>query len=45
MAPEIVKKLKYQPAPTDIWAVGVLIYVLMTGTFPFRGNNTYKFLF
>lgn len=38
MAPEIVKKLKYTPAPTDIWAFGVLVYILMTGTFPFKGN-------
>lgn len=38
MAPEIVSKIEYCGPPADIWAMGVLIYVLLTGTFPFKGT-------
>jgi MAP/microtubule affinity-regulating kinase len=38
MAPEIVNKLKYS-FPADIWALGILLYKLVTGTFPFRGAD------
>ena len=36
MAPEILMKKEYYGPPTDIWAAGVLLFVLVTGTFPFR---------
>jgi serine/threonine protein kinase len=39
MAPEIVSKIEYAGAPADIWALGVLLYALLTGKFPFRGEN------
>lgn len=38
MAPEIVKKIEYRGPPVDIWATGVLFYVLLSGKFPFRGK-------
>lgn len=37
MCPEIVRKEDYEGKPVDIWALGVLLYVMLTGTFPFRG--------
>ncbi len=37
MAPEITRKMDYEGKPVDIWALGVLLYVMLTGTFPFRG--------
>jgi serine/threonine protein kinase len=37
MAPEIVQKKEYEGKPVDMWALGVLLFVLLTGTFPFRG--------
>lgn len=40
MAPEIVKKVEYRGPPVDIWATGVLFYVLLSGKFPFRGKIT-----
>lgn len=39
MAPEIVMKLEYAGPPADIWASGVLLYALMNGKFPFRGDT------
>jgi MAP/microtubule affinity-regulating kinase len=37
MSPEIVRKNEYDGKPVDVWALGVLLFVLLTGTFPFRG--------
>jgi serine/threonine protein kinase len=39
MAPEITRKSDYEGMPVDIWALGVLLYVMLTGTFPFRGTS------
>lgn len=37
MAPEIVQKLEYCGPPADIWALGVLLFTILTGSFPYRG--------
>jgi MAP/microtubule affinity-regulating kinase len=42
MAPEIVKKLEYEGIPVDVWAAGVLLYLLVTGIFPFGSNKEEK---
>lgn len=39
MAPEIVARKEYSGFCADIWAVGVLLYALLCGSFPFRGQN------
>ena len=39
MAPEIVSGKEYCGPPTDIWAAGVLLFVMITGTFPFKAGN------
>jgi serine/threonine protein kinase len=39
MAPEIVSKIEYSGPPADIWAMGVLLYALLCGKFPFKGAN------
>jgi MAP/microtubule affinity-regulating kinase len=39
MAPEIVKKEEYSGPPSDIWAMGVLLYALLCGRFPFKGQS------
>ena len=37
MAPEIVQKLEYAGPPADIWALGVLMFTILSGCFPYRG--------
>lgn len=50
MAPEIVNKVEYRGPPADCWALGILLYVLLCGQFPFKGtllnqlNSNYLFL-
>ncbi|CAG9326659.1 unnamed protein product [Blepharisma stoltei] len=39
MAPEIIARRGYQAASADIWALGVLLYVLLCGNYPFRGKT------
>ncbi|CAD8095218.1 unnamed protein product [Paramecium sonneborni] len=38
MAPELVKKSTYDES-VDVWACGVILYKILTGVFPFRGNS------
>lgn len=37
MAPEIVEKKEYSGPPADMWALGVLLYALLCGAFPYKG--------
>ena len=37
MAPEIVNKEKYMGPPTDIWSLGILLFTILAGYFPFKG--------
>ena len=39
MAPEIVTSREHKGSHTDVWALGVLLYVLLSGTFPFKGAS------
>lgn len=39
MAPEIVMSREYSGFAIDVWALGVALYVMMTGQFPFAGNT------
>ena len=39
MAPEIVSRKEYSGPPADVWALGVLFYVLLSGCFPFKGTT------
>jgi len=45
LAPEIVKQEKYKGFPTDVWALGILMYELLYGDPPFISktfNETYN---
>lgn len=37
MAPEIVARKEYSGPPVDVWAIGILIFVLLCGHYPFKG--------
>lgn len=39
MPPEIVNKKKYSGFCADMWSLGILVYVLLNGSFPFKGAN------
>ena len=42
MAPEIIRKQEFLGPPVDIWAAGIVLYLLVTGTFPFKSHNEKK---
>ena len=39
MSPEIVAKRDYSGPRADIWACGVILFVLLTGTVPFKAQT------
>ena len=39
MSPEIILKREYLGAPSDTWALGVLLFVITCGYFPFKGRQ------
>ncbi|CAI2361148.1 unnamed protein product [Moneuplotes crassus] len=39
MAPEIISKKPYHGGPIDMWALGVILYTLLIGKFPFIGKS------
>ncbi|CAD7947671.1 unnamed protein product [Amoebophrya sp. A120] len=39
MAPEIIQRREYGGYCVDIWALGILLYAMLFGQFPFRGQS------
>ena len=39
MSPELVQKKEYNGFAADIWALGVVLFVMMVGQFPFKAKN------
>lgn len=39
MAPEITLKCPYFGEPADMWALGIILYLMLVGKFPFRATS------
>jgi MAP/microtubule affinity-regulating kinase len=39
MSPEIVARKEYFGPPADVWALGVLLFVMLSGSYPFKGKD------
>lgn len=39
MAPEIVSKKDHIPFYTDLWSLGIFLFVILQGNYPFRARN------
>ena len=42
MAPELVRKHEYDGKQVDMWALGVMLYAMLNGVFPFRGQSEHE---
>ena len=43
MAPEIVSKQDYNGRCVDTWALGILLFAMLCGKFPFKGKKFFLF--
>jgi len=39
MSPELASRKEYCGYSSDIWAIGIISYILLTGNQPFKGAN------
>ncbi|XP_023225060.1 testis-specific serine/threonine-protein kinase 1-like [Centruroides sculpturatus] len=42
--PEILQKIPYNAQLSDIWSMGIVLYVMLHGTFPFEFSNRKNFI-
>ena len=38
MSPEIINKKEYYGGPSDMWSLGVILYAMLCGSFPFKSK-------
>ena len=39
MAPEVLQGASYDPQPADIWSIGVILFCMLSGNFPFADKR------
>jgi serine/threonine protein kinase len=39
MAPELIKRKGFNYELVDVWALGVVLFAMITGQFPFKGSS------
>lgn len=43
-SPEVLRGVPYDPKMNDVWSLGVLLYVMVSGTMPFDDSNMNKMI-
>lgn len=38
ISPELLRNRPYRPGPVDVWALGIFLFKLLTGEYPFNGE-------
>ncbi|KAK3549588.1 hypothetical protein QTP86_005253 [Hemibagrus guttatus] len=43
-SPELLQNIPYNPKMNDVWSMGVVLFIMLTGTMPFNDSNVRKML-
>lgn len=43
-SPELLQRISHNPKANDVWSMGVVLFVMLTGTMPYNDSNIIKML-